>query len=93
MSLPSNVREIWTDMYKLHDKFNDMGNTVDEWTIWWRTATSILHKHGDCRLVTDLMYAISAYLEEERRGKLADAAPETPPDHPSGPDPIQQSLF
>ena len=38
--LPQNLRDIWTDMYSLHANFNDMGNTVEEWTAYWKTAVS-----------------------------------------------------
>ncbi len=67
MSLPQSTREIWTDMYKLHERFHEMGNTVDDWLLWWRTAISLIHKHNDTQLVKDMVNAITACLEEDRK--------------------------
>lgn len=67
MSLPQSTREIWTDMYKLHERFHDMDNTVDDWLLWWRTAISLIHKHNDAPLAKDMVNAITACLEEARK--------------------------
>lgn len=65
--LPQNLRDIWTDMYSLHANFNDMGNTVEEWTAYWKTAVSIVKKHNDNKLAHELALAISEYLDSERK--------------------------
>lgn len=69
MSLPGPLREIWKDMYKLHEEFDGMGNGVEDWTAWWRTAVSVIHKHNDSKLAEELVMAIAGYLESERKGK------------------------
>lgn len=69
MSMPESIREIWKDMYKLHEEFNGMGNGVDDWATWWKTAVSVIHKHNDAKLAEEMVLAITAHLESERKAK------------------------
>lgn len=65
--LSQPVRDIWTDMYKLHETFDAMGSSVDDWALWWKTSMSILHKHNDHPLCEQLILGLTAYLEEVRK--------------------------
>lgn len=65
--LPQSVRDIWTDMYKLHETFDAMGSSVEDWALWWKTSMSILHKHNDHPLCEQLILGLTAYLESSRK--------------------------
>lgn len=67
VKLPQDLRDIWTDMYSLHANFNAMGNSVEEWTAFWKTSVSIMKKHNDNKLAQELVLAIAEYLGEERK--------------------------
>lgn len=66
-TLPQNLRDIWADMYALHANFNDMGNSVEDWTAFWKTAASIMGKHNENKLCMEVVVAIGNYLEHERK--------------------------
>lgn len=65
--LPQELRDIWTDLYALHATFNGMGNTVDDWTTFWKTAVSVIRKHNDSKLAEELVMAVGGFLEHERK--------------------------
>lgn len=65
--LPQDLRDIWSDMYALHTNFNDMENSVEDWTAFWKTATSIVSKHNDNKLAYEIAIAIGNYLDHERK--------------------------
>ena len=65
--LPQDLRDIWTDLYSLHANFNGMGNSVEDWTAFWKTAASIVGKHNDNKLCMELAVAVGNYLEDERK--------------------------
>lgn len=96
MSLPDPIRAIWKDMYKLHEEFNSMGNDVSDWTAWWKTAVSIIHKHNDSKLAEELVLAITGYLESERKvaQECAETTGQSSPDTQSeSKQPSQLALF
>ena len=66
-TLPQNLRDIWADMYALHANFDGMGNSVEDWTAFWKTSASIIGKHNENKLCTELVLAIGNYLEHERK--------------------------
>lgn len=74
MKLSQNLRDIWTDMYQLHANFDEMGNSVDDWALWWKTSMSILHKHNDHPLCEQLILGLTAYLEESRKETVEDGS-------------------
>ena len=106
--LPQELRDIWTDMYSLHANFNAMGNTVEEWTTFWKTTVSIIKKHNDNKLAQELAIAIADFLDAERKQMAKEEAecragirPEgqgtgeqSSPDSPSGSrEPSQLGMF
>lgn len=67
--LPPELRDIWTDCYKLHAAFEGMGTSVKDWDAFLARANEIYEKHGRHGLAKELVYAVVGYIEECRRGK------------------------
>ena len=66
-NLPPEVREIWTDGYKLHATFAGMGNTADEWIRCADTVTGLVKKHRQHPLALALFLTVYEYLSDERK--------------------------
>lgn len=65
--MPEEFREIWTDAYKFHAKFEKMGNTPEEWTECARTMGQLSSRHGNHPLAMRLLTTVFDYLDETRK--------------------------
>ena len=45
-NVPGNIREMWTDLYKLFDKHYLLQNTAEEWQAFWDDAEILYEKYG-----------------------------------------------
>lgn len=59
-NVPTEIREMWTDLYKLFDGYFLMENTDSNWEGFWTTVRDMAEKHGRndrfleaCCLVSD----------------------------------------
>lgn len=66
-NLSNEIREIWADVYRLHDIHANMGNTSEEWTQFWKDAKAVSEKHGGHDLVVQLITTLFLYMEAERK--------------------------
>ena len=66
-NLPLDVREIWTDGYKLHATFAGMGNSSEEWVRCSNTVKSLVEKHRQHPFAQALFLAVYEYLSDERK--------------------------
>lgn len=68
-NVPTEIREIWTDLYKLFDKHFLMPNEDDAWISFWDDARVIYEKgHKNEKLYTGLV-AISDYLGDRMKAE------------------------
>ena len=73
-NLPNELREIWTDAYKLFDVCYTMPNTVKAWEWFTPQVDELGRKHGNSKLLTDLLTVIADFTDtrqkqEEKDGK------------------------
>ena len=65
--MPEEFREIWTDAYKFHAKFEKMGNTPEEWAECARTMGLLSSGHNNHPLAMKLLTAVFDYMDETRK--------------------------
>lgn len=66
-NIPKEIRDIWTDAYKFHATFINMGNTAEEWEQCANTLTHLAIRHNQHPLAGKLLMAVYEYLSEERK--------------------------
>ena len=66
-NLSPDLRDIWTDAFRFHATFENMGNTTEEWTRCAKTMEMLVLKHGGHPLAGILMMAVYDYLDKQRR--------------------------
>lgn len=66
-NLSPEIRDIWTDAYKFHATFENMGNSDEEWTRCAFTMGQLAVKHGNHPLVHKILIAVYDYLSDERK--------------------------
>jgi len=69
-NLSTELRDIWTDAFRFHATFQNMGNTTEEWTRCAKTMETLVLKHGRHPLAGILTMAVYEYLDKERRGAV-----------------------
>lgn len=62
-NVPNEIREMWSDVYKLFDVNYNMPNTPQAWETFWEQAQSIRKKHKDPRFI-ELIVVVSEMLED-----------------------------
>lgn len=58
-NVPQEIREIWTDLYKLFDKHFLMDNTEKDWIDFWNDANEICKKSGKDKYVFTAVWTIA----------------------------------
>ena len=68
-NVPQDIRERWTDLYKLFDRFFLMQNTDEDWNAFWTEAKALLKKgHGNIRLQEGI-YVIADYFSDRMKAE------------------------
>lgn len=49
-NVPTNIREMWTELYKLFDRYYQIPNTPEAWTEFWKAAQALSNKYNNKRL-------------------------------------------
>ena len=77
-NVPPEIRDMWTDLYKLFDINYRMENTEDAWNRFWNQAKEIMNKHGDPPHLMEMISTVSEMISDRMK---ADARmPEWKPD-------------
>ena len=66
-NLQPEIRDIWTDAFRYHATFENMGNTYEDWHRCAKTMESLVNKHNGHPLAGILMMAVYDYLDKQRR--------------------------
>ena len=66
-NLSPELRDIWTDTYKFHVRFDGMANTAEAWGECCDEAIRLLSRHGNHPLAACLLTAVYEYLDTVRR--------------------------
>ena len=57
-NVPNELRDIWTDAYKLFDVHYKMENTTDAWATLLNHCKEVWEKHGQSEQMMILIHAI-----------------------------------
>ena len=77
-NVPPEIRELWTDLYKLFDYHYQMANTEEAWAEFWAEVKLLLEKHHQSKLIKDGSIMIAdAIGEKMKQAYLKQYEPET----------------
>ena len=63
-NVPTDIREMWSDIYKLFDINYLMPNTGDAWLNFWEQAKSLEQKHKGIPRFTEMEVSVSEMIED-----------------------------
>lgn len=76
-NVPDDIREMWSDTYKLFDLNFKMKNTDEEWKRFWEQANSIIEKHKgekiDC--LYKMINLVAELLEDRMKAEMGITRP------------------
>ena len=62
---PSDLREMWTDVYKLFDIHYKMQNTTEAWTEYWNHCSDLYEKHKKYqKRLIEMLNAVSGLIKD-----------------------------
>lgn len=67
--LPDDIRNIYTDAYKLHETFCDMANDAESWTKATNAANDMCISHDNHPFMVAMAIAVINQLERERKAQ------------------------
>ena len=69
-NVPGEIREIWTDLYKLFDKHYAMDIREQEsWDAYWKDAIELTKKYQEVPTVIDFVDVISEFICKLKSGE------------------------
>jgi len=66
-NVPDDIREMWSDVYKLFDNNYKMQNKIEEWNKFWSQAESISKKHIHQTRVMDMILIVAKMIEDRMK--------------------------
>ena len=66
-NLSPELRDIWTDAFRFHATFEQMGNSLPEWQKCTETMVALVNRRGGHPLAEKLMMAVMDYLSDSRK--------------------------
>ena len=57
-------REMWAEAYRLHDKYQNMTGSDEEWTACANECAAVCDKYNNSSLIMGLIQAVYAELEK-----------------------------
>ena len=71
-NVPTDIREMWSDIYKLFDINYLMPNTGDAWLNFWEQAKSLEQKHKSIPRFTEMVVIVSEMIEDRMKAVRKD---------------------
>lgn len=69
--LPQSIRAMHTDAYAFHERFQNMGNSTEEWEECCNTMNSVAAHHNFHPLIEAMLLAVYDELDRTRNGGKA----------------------
>lgn len=69
-NVPERIRKIWTDMYKLFDRYYLMENTEESWQAFWADAHKLREESGFNKQITEACFLISDYIATRMKAEI-----------------------
>ena len=63
-NVPTEIRDLWSDVYKLFDINYKMPNTEMAWNKFWEQAKQINKKHGSCKRIVDMISLVADMISD-----------------------------
>ena len=69
-NVPPEIREIWTDLYKLFDIHYRMQNTEQDWKEFWKHAQEIYRKHGKNERLFEMLVLVADIISDRMKAEM-----------------------
>lgn len=66
-NVPNELRDIWTDAYKLFDVCYTMPNTPEAWEWFTKQVDGLAEKHNGNKLLADLLIVVAEHTESRQK--------------------------
>ena len=70
-NVPKEIRDIWTDLYKLFDRYFLITGSDEEWIAFWDEATKLRERSGNNQHLNEMIDAIADYLGDRTKKQRA----------------------
>lgn len=70
-NVPKEIRDIWTDLYKLFDRHFLITGTGEEWKAFWNDAKELCERSGNNEHLYVMIVAIADYLGDRIKKQRA----------------------
>lgn len=70
-NVPKEIRDIWTDLYKLFDRHFLITGSDEEWIAFWDEATKLRERSGNNQHLNEMIDAIADYLGDRIKKQRA----------------------
>ena len=68
-NVPTEIREMWSDLYKLFDINYLIPNTAEAWLRFWEQAKSLEQKHKGITRFVEMVVIVSEMIEDKFKGE------------------------
>ena len=68
-NVPNELRDMWTDLYKLFDVHYKMENTTEAWELFLDRAKTIWEKHGKDKRMMQIINVIIDMIGDRMQGE------------------------
>ena len=65
-NVPNNLREMWSDVYRLFDSNYLMQNSDEAWRSFWLQAVSLYEKYNKPKYLVSMIIVVSELIEERQ---------------------------
>ena len=65
-NVPNNLREMWSDVYRLFDSNYLMQNSDEAWRSFWLQAVSLYEKYNKPKQLVSMIIVVSELIEERQ---------------------------
>lgn len=65
-NVPNNLREMWSDVYKLFDMNYLIPNTEEGWGSFWEQALKLYDKYNRSKSIIQMVITVTDLIEERQ---------------------------
>lgn len=63
-NVPTEIRDLWSDIYKLFDLHYKMPNTETAWNKFWEQAKQVYTRHGSEKRIVDMVCLVADMISD-----------------------------
>lgn len=68
-NVPTKIREMWTDLYKLFDSHYRMPNTEEAWKDFWKCGKELVDKYEENKRFLEGLFIVCDMISDRMKGE------------------------